>query len=96
MEKSVRYVEKSRELDLPEHPLRRPFFKRCNIQQFALFYMCLYVRSINAELPIDLNETMFIPTLEGQATDKQQEKWLGPAKRHEIIGAYAQTEMGHG
>ena len=36
MEKSVRYVEVSRELDLPEHPLKRPFFKRCNIQLFAL------------------------------------------------------------
>ena len=32
MEKSVRYVEMSRELDLPEHPLKRPFFKRCAIQ----------------------------------------------------------------
>lgn len=31
MEKSVRYVEKSRELDLPEHPLKRPFFKRSKI-----------------------------------------------------------------
>ena len=47
-------------------------------------------------MPIELNETMFIPTLEGQATDEQQKKWLGPAKRHEIIGAYAQTEIGHG
>ena len=53
-------------------------------------------RAINTELPIELNETMFIPTLEGQATDEQQKKWLGPAKRHEIIGAYAQTEIGHG
>ena len=32
MEKSVRYVEMSRELDLPEHPLKRPFFKRCDTQ----------------------------------------------------------------
>ena len=32
MEKSVRYVEISRELNLPEHPLKRPFFKRCRIQ----------------------------------------------------------------
>lgn len=30
MEKSVRYVEKSRELDLPDHPIKRPFFKRYN------------------------------------------------------------------
>ena len=45
---------------------------------------------------MELNETMFIPTLEGQANDEQQKKWLGPAKRHEIIRAYAQTEIGHG
>lgn len=60
------------------------------------FLIALYVRAINTELPIELNETMFIPTLEGQASDEQQKKWLEPAKRHEIIGAYAQTEMGHG
>ena len=52
--------------------------------------------AIDTELTIKLNETMFIPTLEGQVTDQQQEKWLGPAKRHEIIRAYAQTEIGHG
>jgi len=39
---------------------------------------------------------MFIPTLEGQASDEQKKIWLEPAKRHEIIGSYAQTEMGHG
>ena len=66
---------------------------------FQLIYVILsiqYGRAINTELPIELNETMFVPTLEGQATDEQQNKWLGPAKRHEIIGAYAQTEIGHG
>ncbi|KAF1771589.1 hypothetical protein GCK72_003416 [Caenorhabditis remanei] len=43
-----------------------------------------------------LHETMFIPSLVAQANDEQQEKWLGRAKRREIIGCYAQTEMGHG
>ena len=40
--------------------------------------------------------TLFIPTLESQATPEQQAKWLDKARRLEIIGTYAQTEMGHG
>lgn len=39
---------------------------------------------------------MFVPTLLGQATEEQKVKWLYPAMNHEIIGTYAQTEMGHG
>ncbi|CAP27866.1 Protein CBG07946 [Caenorhabditis briggsae] len=46
--------------------------------------------------PLALHETMFIPSLIAQASDEQQEKWLGRAQRREIIGCYAQTEMGHG
>ncbi|CAO4363332.1 unnamed protein product [Caenorhabditis nigoni] len=46
--------------------------------------------------PLALHETMFIPSLIAQANDEQQEKWLGRAQRREIIGCYAQTEMGHG
>ncbi|XP_065897934.1 peroxisomal acyl-coenzyme A oxidase 1-like [Dysidea avara] len=80
MEKSVRYVQRCQELNIQDDPIKRP----------------LFVRAINTELPIEINETMFIPTLEGQASNEQKERWLEPAKRHEIIGAYAQTEMGHG
>lgn len=43
-----------------------------------------------------LHEEVFIPTLKGQATNEQKEKWLKPAEEYEIIGAYAQTELGHG
>lgn len=46
--------------------------------------------------PLALHDTMFIPTLVAQASQEQQEKWLGRARRKEIIGCYAQTEMGHG
>ncbi len=38
----------------------------------------------------------FIPTIQGQGTPEQQEKWLPLAKDYKIIGAYAQTELGHG
>ncbi len=39
---------------------------------------------------------MFTPALRSQATIQQQNKWLKPAIQYEIIGTYAQTEMGHG
>lgn len=35
-------------------------------------------------------------TLREQTTPEQQEKWLKPAEKYEIIGCYAQTELGHG
>lgn len=39
---------------------------------------------------------MFLPTLVHQATAEQQERFFMPAWSFEIIGTYAQTEMGHG
>ena len=36
---------------------------------------------------------MFMPTLENQATEEQQKIYLEAAKRYEIIGCYAQTEV---
>ncbi|KAF1771591.1 hypothetical protein GCK72_003418 [Caenorhabditis remanei] len=46
--------------------------------------------------PMALHGVMFIPALSAQASDEQQAKWLPRALRREIIGTYAQTEMGHG
>ena len=39
---------------------------------------------------------MFIPTLLSQATPEQQSDWLPKAMKLELIGTYAQTELGHG
>ncbi len=39
---------------------------------------------------------MFLPTLRSQLSEEQKEKWLEAAENMEIIGTYAQTEMGHG
>ena len=39
---------------------------------------------------------MFIPTIKSQGTDEQIAEFLPKAERLEIIGTYAQTEIGHG
>ncbi|XP_026319430.1 probable peroxisomal acyl-coenzyme A oxidase 1 [Hyposmocoma kahamanoa] len=46
--------------------------------------------------PLTLHYVMFIPTLMGQATVEQQAYWIGRAFNLDIIGTYAQTELGHG
>lgn len=46
--------------------------------------------------PYTLHTTMFRQTLREQASDEQKKYWLLKQQRWEIIGAYAQTEMGHG
>jgi acyl-CoA oxidase len=40
--------------------------------------------------------SLFIMTLRGQGSDEQIQKWLPKAMKFEIIGGYAQTELGHG
>ncbi|XP_068635662.1 peroxisomal acyl-coenzyme A oxidase 1-like [Aristolochia californica] len=44
----------------------------------------------------DLHWGMFVPAIKGQGTDEQQQKWLPLATKMQIIGCYAQTELGHG
>ena len=39
---------------------------------------------------------MFMPTILGQGTDEQQAEWVARARNLNIIGTYAQTELGHG
>ena len=35
-------------------------------------------------------------SMQSQGTDEQREKWLPLAKSYSILGAFAQTELGHG
>ncbi|XP_063833408.1 probable peroxisomal acyl-coenzyme A oxidase 1 [Ostrinia nubilalis] len=46
--------------------------------------------------PFFLHRGMFVPTIMGQGTPEQQAEWLPKAQAMEIIGTYAQTELGHG
>ena len=46
--------------------------------------------------PISPHYGLFIPTLLGQCSAQQKRWWLERSRRCEIIGGYAQTELGHG
>ena len=50
----------------------------------------------NEETPLFLHLGMFLPTLESQCSPEQKTIWVPRARSFEIIGTYAQTEMGHG
>ena len=51
---------------------------------------------IGGENPLALHTDMFMPTITGQGSPEQQDKWMPLATNYKIIGCYAQTEMGHG
>ena len=50
----------------------------------------------NESNPGALQTAMFLPTLNNHLTKEQGEKWLLKAENYQIMGTYAQTEMGHG
>ena len=52
--------------------------------------------AIDENLPLDVHLSMFIPVLMYHTSPEQRDMWLKPARRLDIIGAYAQTELGHG
>ncbi|KAJ1973413.1 hypothetical protein H4R35_004132 [Dimargaris xerosporica] len=45
---------------------------------------------------LSLHQEMFMPCIRAQGSPEQHEKFLRPALRYEILGCYAQTELGHG
>ncbi|KAG0072522.1 palmitoyl-CoA oxidase [Linnemannia elongata] len=54
------------------------------------------VEAIDDTLPILLHNGAFIPVINSQGSDEQIEKWIPLAEKYQIIGCYAQTELGHG
>lgn len=50
----------------------------------------------NFQEAMGLHFAMFIPTLYGQCDPEQSEKWLPLAESYQVLGTYAQTELGHG
>eukprot|EP00002_Diphylleia_rotans_P016704 TRINITY_DN3247_c0_g5_i1.p1 TRINITY_DN3247_c0_g5~~TRINITY_DN3247_c0_g5_i1.p1 ORF type:complete len:669 (+),score=153.34 TRINITY_DN3247_c0_g5_i1:60-2009(+) len=54
------------------------------------------LEAVDEMFPTSLHYGMFLPTLLGQADEDQQAEWLPKAFNMEMVGSYAQTEMGHG
>ncbi|KAG5177808.1 oxidase precursor [Tribonema minus] len=52
--------------------------------------------AINETLPTLLHYLMFMPNIRALCTDAQQAAWLPRCESLEVIGCYAQTELGHG
>lgn len=46
--------------------------------------------------PFGLHFGMFVNMIEGQGTEEQKAEWVEKSKNLEVIGTYAQTELGHG
>ncbi|XP_029992449.1 peroxisomal acyl-coenzyme A oxidase 1 isoform X3 [Sphaeramia orbicularis] len=46
--------------------------------------------------PLGVHYVMFLPTLYSQCDRQQARKWLPLAESFQVLGTYAQTEMGHG
>ena len=56
----------------------------------------LFKAAYAGHLSLGIHAYMFIPTIKNLGTPKQVENWLPRAEKCEVIGCYAQTEMGHG
>ncbi|KAF9167312.1 acyl-coenzyme A oxidase [Actinomortierella ambigua] len=56
----------------------------------------IMLEAVDDTLPILLHTGAFIPVITSQGTDEQHEKWLPSAQKFQILGCYAQTELGHG
>ncbi|GJJ70708.1 acyl-CoA oxidase [Entomortierella parvispora] len=54
------------------------------------------MEAIDDTLPIVLHNGAFIPVINSQGTEEQIDKWIPPAEKYQILGCYAQTELGHG
>ena len=56
----------------------------------------IVMNAINDDLPLLIHYFLFIPTILGQSDEEQLKIWAPKANNCEIIGCYAQTEIGHG
>lgn len=80
---------KQNSISLPAFPASLPAF----LSLLSSVFSCVHR---NRPEPLDLHLGMFLPTLLGQATPEQMDRFFMPAWNLKIIGTYAQTEMGHG
>lgn len=68
-----------------------PVFRKLHQQQRRVNMGDLYATGA-----LGIHFVAFLPFLETQANEEQRKRWLAGARNLEYIGAYAQTELGHG
>jgi acyl-CoA oxidase len=75
--------------------LATEFFRRCNKDEAnALRHaLLMYDRSTSMRLYVHWN--LFIETIATQGTEEQHKTWLEMARKGEIFGCFAMTELGH-
>jgi acyl-CoA oxidase len=56
----------------------------------------LLLQAVADDLPTSLHWVMFVPNIRSLADDQQQAAWLPLCRDWQMIGCYAQTELGHG
>jgi len=69
---------------------------KLNYLDYSFCCLCYRLAFPHEASPIQLHGDMFLPTLTRQGTEEQVNKYLPLAEKYQIIGTYAQTEMGHG
>jgi acyl-CoA oxidase len=55
-----------------------------------------YFMRIVLQGPSSIHSAMFVKCIEFLGTETQQEEWYKKAVTYQIVGCYAQTELGHG
>eukprot|EP00944_MAST-04C_sp_MAST-4C-sp1_P003797 g3797.t1 len=58
--------------------------------------MVLLRNAVADDLGTDLQSLMFLPNIKSTFSEEQQKYWLPRALSWEVVGCYAQTELGHG
>lgn len=73
-----------------------PKKKNQDVENLNFYNMKYNCSVINHQYSLGLHTVMFIPALERLSTEQQKANWLHLARNYQIIGTYAQTELGHG
>lgn len=89
MNHSERYIDACRKIKRFQEVVEEECF-----QSFDEMYDAYM--AIDENLPIDVHLSMFIQIMSMHTSAEQKARWLHAAQTFRIIGAYAQTELGHG